>query len=195
MKKLIVLMMMITLSLSLVACGGDKNPTAPTPDTTPSSSDADTSKPDDLIANEANGLSFGLPADIKYVQTDEDNGAMIYANDERTAVVTVGVKTETTLTNADVTEDALLEALSAGGGLSDATLDNSATVEQSGGIAVVGFGKGTMSNGTVMNSAVQFFFPADGGSFIVISYLYVVDAGSSMDANIERVMATVTTVE
>lgn len=73
MKKLLVFMMIVTFTLSLTACGEDNNSAAPT-DTTSSSSVADTSKPDDLVAVTGNGLSFGLPIDIKYVKTDENNG-------------------------------------------------------------------------------------------------------------------------
>lgn len=119
---------------------------------------------------------------------------MIFANDERTVVVTVGVKTEENITSADITDDVLLQVISGGGSLKGATLDNSGTVEQFGGTAVVGFGKVTMPNETVMNSALQYFFPSDGGCY-VISYHYAVDGGTSLDTNIERVMATVKTAE
>ncbi len=196
MKKILVLMTALVMTLSLAACGGDEGSTEPTSDTiTPSSSVADTTKPGDLVAVTGNGLSFALPLDMKYVKTDENNGGMLFANEDRTAVVTVGVKTEDTVTSADITDDVLLQALSAGGGLSDAKLDHSGTVDQFGGKVVVGFGKGTLSNGTVMNSALQYFFPAEGGGYYVISYIYAVDVGSSLDANIEKVMATVKTAE
>ena len=193
MKKLLVLMMALVMTLSLAACGGDKNPTAATPattpDTTPSSSAPNTSESIDFVEFTGNGLSFALPIDFEYVQTDENTGGMIFANEERTAVVTVGVKTEDAGTSADITDDLLLAALSAGG-LSDATLNSSGAVEQDGGTSVVGFGKGTMKNGTVMNSVLQYFYPAD-GVYHVISYLYAVDAGSSLDDNIELVLSTV----
>ena len=195
MKKLLVLIMALAMTLSLAACGGDKNPTAATPaatpDTTPSSSTPNTSESIDFVEFTGNGLSFALPVDFEYVYTDETTGSMIFANAEKTAVVTVGVKTEDSITSTDLTEDDLLAALSADGGLSDATLESSGTVEQDGGTAVVGFGKGTMKNGTVMNSVLQYFFPADGSGYHVISYLYAVDAGSSLDDNIELVLSTV----
>ncbi len=198
MKKLLVLMMALILTLSLAACGGDKapTPTAPalaTPVTTPSSSALNTSESIDFVEVTGNGISFALPVDIEYVDTDEATGSMIFANAEKTAAVTLGVKTEDSITSADITDDDLLAALSAGGRLSNATLENSGTVEQDGGTAVAAFGKGTMENGTVMNSAIQYFFPADGGGYHVISYLYAVDAGSSLDLNdnITLVMSTV----
>ena len=195
MKKLLVFMMAFAMTLSLAACGGDKNPTATTPDTTPSSSAPNTPDSIDFVEVTGNGLSFALPVDIKYLKTDDNNGSMIFANEERTAVITLGVKTEDAVTSADITDDVLLAALSAGGGLSDATLESSGTVEQDGGTAVAGFGKGTMKNGTVMNSVIQYFFPADGGGYHAISYLYAVDGGSSLDDTIEQVLSTVKTAK
>ena len=183
MKKLLLVMIVLTLSFSLVACGGADTP------------DPSTSKSHDLVVTTGNGLSFALPSDIKYVKTDDSNGAMLFANDEKTAVVTVGVKTEDTTTIADITEDVLLQSLSVGGSLSNAKLDNSGTVEQASGTAIVGFGTGTLSNGTDMNSVIQYFFPGDGGGYYAISYLYVVDGGSSLDTSIENVLATVKTAE
>ena len=214
MKKLLVLTIALILTLSLAACGEDGNPTATTPDTTSdttstttsattstttsattsSSSAPNTSAPTDFAEITGNGLSFALPVDIKYVKTDDNSGSMIFVNEENTAVVTLGVKTVDAVTSAHITEDVLLAALSAGGGLSDATLESSGTVEQDGGTVVVGFGKGTMKNGVVMNSVIQYFFPADGG-YHVISYLYAVDGGSSLDDNIEQVLSTVKTAK
>ncbi len=195
MKKLLVYMMASAMTLSLAACGGEENTTATTPtntSTTASSSSAqNTSAPIDFVEITGNGLSFALPADIKYVKTDENSGSMIFANDKSTAVITLGVETEDTVTSTDITDDVLLAALSAGGGLSDATLESSGTVEQDGGTAVVGFGKGTLSNGTVMNSVIQYFFPADGSGYHAISYLYAIDGGSSLDNTIEQVLSTV----
>ncbi len=193
MKKLLVLMMIFVMTLSLAACGGDENPTATTPDTTPSSSAPNTSESIDFVEFTGNGLSFALPADFEYVQTDESTGGMIFSNEDRNAVVTVGPWTEDAGTSADITDDVLLASLTAGG-LSDATLESSGSVEQDSGTAVVGFGKGTMKNGMDMNAVVEFFFPADGG-YHAISYLYAVDAGSSLDDNIELVLSTVKTAK
>ena len=201
MKRLLVLMTILTLSLSITACGEDKDSAAPVTETASSvsgadssASVADTSELDELIAVTGNGLSFGLPIDIKYVKTDESNGGMIFSNDERTAVVTVGAKTEENITSADITDDVLLQVISGAGALKGAVLENSGTVEQFGGTAVVGFGKVTMPNETVMKTALQYFFPSDGGCY-VISYHYAVDVETSLDANIERVMATVKIAE
>lgn len=198
MKKLLVIMIAFAMVLGLAGCGGEENPTATTPDTTSfttsSSSAPNTSAPIDFVEITGNGLSFALPADIKYIKTDENNSSMLFANEERTAVVTLGVKTEDAVTSEDITNDVLLAALSAGGGLSDATLESSSTVEQDGGTVVVGFGKGTMKNGTAMNSVIQYFFPSDGG-YHAISYLYAIDGGSSLEDTIEQVVSTVKTAK
>ncbi len=187
MKKLLVLLITLAMTLNFVACGGSEAAT----DATPSSSDENTSETIDFVEVTGNGLTFPLPADIEYVTTDEATDGMIYANEERTAVVTVSGKIETEATSADITEEDILDSLSAGGGLSDVTLDNYDTVEQDGGTLVNAFGIGTMENGTVMNTAAQYFFTADGSGYHFISYLYVVDAGTSLDDNITATMSTV----
>lgn len=185
MKKLLLLTMVLILSLSLVACGGDADS---------GSSDADTPDPIDLVEMAGNGLALALPSDIEYVQTDENSGTMLFSNEERNVVVSLGAKTEDPLASADVTDDVLFGAISGNGQL-DATLDRSGTIEQDGGTSVVGFGIATLADGTVMNSVVQYFFPADGSGYHVISYLYAVDAETSLDDTIEEVLSTVIPVE
>lgn len=191
MKKLLVIMMAMILTLNLVACGGDQSSATADTDTTPSSSDSNTEESIELVEVTGNGLSFNLPADMEYAKTDDNTGSMLFANEESTAVVTLGVMTEDSITSADITEDVLLASLSAGGGLSDVSLESSRMMEHDDGTSVVGIGKGTLQNGTVMNSAIQYFFPADGGGYHAISYLYVVDAGSSLDDTIEQVLSSV----
>lgn len=83
-------------------------------------------------------------------------------------------------------------ALSGGGELKDATLDNSVTLEQEESTSVVGFGKVTMEDGTAVHSVIQYFFPANSGVYQAISYLYPVDEASSLTYNIEDILATVT---
>lgn len=192
MKKLLVLMMALAMTLSLAACGGDKTPAPSTPDPTPSSSAPNTPESNNFVEITGNGLSFALPVDIEYIDTDETTGSMIFANADATAVVTVSVKQEDSITATDLTEDNILAVLSAGGTLSDTTLDHSGTVEQDGGTCLAAFGKGTNENGTVMNSVALFFFPTDGG-FHVVHYLYAADAGTSLDRedNITLAMSTV----
>lgn len=197
MKKLLVLSMALIMTLALVACGEDKSSSGITPADTstsaPTSANTSNTPSNDLVEFTGNGLEFALPVDIKYVKTEDVAGSMIFANDEKTAVVTLGVKAEDAVTSADITDDVLLAALSGGGGLSDAELESSGTVEQHGGTSVVGFGKGTMQNGAVMNSVIQYFFPGTGDGYHVISYLYAVDGGSSLDDTIELVLSTVKT--
>lgn len=195
MKKLLVLMMAIVMTLSLAACGGDQNPAAADTDTTPASSVQNTEESIDLAEVTGNGLSFKLPADIKLAKTDDNTGSMIFANDENTAVITLGGLTEDLITSTDITDDVLLAALSAGGGLSDVSLESSRTMEHDGGTSVVGIGKGTLSNGMDMISAIQYFFHADGSGYHAISYLYVVDAGSSLEDTIEQVLSSVKAVK
>lgn len=55
---------------------------------------------------------------------------MIFANEQRTAVVTLWGKAEDAVTTADITENVLSAEFSTGGGLNDATLESSGTVEQ-----------------------------------------------------------------
>lgn len=183
MKKLFVLMMALIMTLSFAACGGDS-------DDNSSSNDSNTEETIDLVEVTGNGLSFMLPSDIKYAQTSESNGAMIYANEERTVVITVGVLTEAVFTSDDINDDILLVALSAGSGLSDGSLESSRTIEHDNGISVVGFGKGTLPNGVEMNSVIQYFFPADGSGYYAISYLYAVDADSSLEDTIDQVVSS-----
>lgn len=194
MKKLLVLMMALVMTLSLVACGGDQNSTNADSDITPSSSDSNTEKSIDLVEVTGNGLSFMLPADIKYAKTIDNSGSMIFANDENTAVITLGVLTEDSLTSADITDDVLLAVISAGGALSDGSLESSRTIEHDDGTSVVGFGKATLQNGMVMNSVIQYFFPVDGG-YYAISYQYIIDAGNSLEDTIEQVVSSVKTVK
>jgi hypothetical protein len=189
MKRLLVLMMMLVLTLGLAGCGGG--------DASDSASDAgNTPEPNALVEVTGNGLNLSLPADIKYIKTDENNGGMIYSNEERNAVVVISVKTEDAeVSPADISDDVLLTALAGEGSLSDVALDSSDTVEQDGGTYVVGFGKGSLEDGTVMNNVLQYFFPADGGGYYVISYLYGVDAESSLDDTIQEVVSTVKTAQ
>jgi len=167
-------MMILVMALSFVACGGDEN-----------------SKTGDLVEVTGNGLSFKLPADIKHVKTDENYGSMLFTNEERNVVVTLGAMTEEALTSAEITDEFLFTVLSVANKLSDASFESSRTIEHDDGTSVVGFGKGTMSNGREMNSVIQYFFPADGGGYYAISYIYEVDAGTSLEANIEQVVSSV----
>lgn len=177
MKKLLVLMMALVMTLSLAGCGGDEKEGSVS-----------------LVDVTANGLTIKLPNDIKYVITNETNGAMIYANDESTAIITISAMAVDPVTSSDITDDVLLVALTAGGGLSDGALEKSRTIEhEDGGKSVVGFGKGALSNETDMNSVIHYYFPADGSGYHVISYLYVVDAGSSMENTIEQVISSIKT--
>ena len=193
MKKLLVLMMALVLTLSLAACV--ENNTVSDSDITPSSSDSNTEESIDLVEVTGNGLSFKLPADIEYAKTDENFGSMFFTNDENTVVITLGVLTEDSTTSADITDDVLLAALSGGGGFSDGSLESSRTIEHDDGTSVVGFGKGTLPNGMVMNSGIQYFFPKDGGGYHAISYLYVVDAGSTLEDTIVQVVSSVKTAK
>jgi len=151
-KKLMVLLVMLVMALSLAACGGeDVADPGRNVENMPDSSG--------LVDITGNGLCLALPSDFKYAQTDESNGGMNFADEERNAVVTLGVKAEDAVTSGDITDDVLLAALSGNGLLSDATLERSSTVEHDGGTSVVGFGKATLADGQVMNSVVQYFFP------------------------------------
>ena len=198
MKKLLVPIMAVVMTLSLAACGGDAAPTY-IPDTTPSSSAPSTQDSIDFVEVTGNGLSFALPADIKYVKTEDGTGTMLFVNEDATAVVSLGVKIENnSVTSADVTEELLFDGISAGGVLSNATLDNYGTGEQDGGgTAVVAFGKVTMDDGMDMHSDIQYYFTADGSGYYMISYLYAVDKENSLgaDDNIARVMSTVKSAE
>lgn len=136
----------LAITLSLVACGKDKASTVTTPDTTSqaettSESTSDTSNTVDFVEVTGNGISLQLPSDITYIKTDDDFGAMIFANEERTSVITLGVMSEDTVTYEDITDEVLLYALSGGGELRDATLDDSVTVEQKESTSVVGLVK------------------------------------------------------
>lgn len=92
MKKMVVITTTLAISLSLAACGGDKTSTDTTsPTETTSESTDNTSDSVDLVEVTGNEISLKLPSDITYVKTDDRNGAMIFANDERTTVVTLGV--------------------------------------------------------------------------------------------------------
>jgi len=180
MKKLLVLMMAMVMILSLAACGGDQNSTS--------------GESIELVEVTANGVSVKLPDDFKYAKTDENNGSMLYANEENTAVVTVGALVEDSVTSADITDDVLLASFAAGG-ISDATLESSRTVEHDNGTSVVGFGKGTLRDGKAMNSVIQFFLHADGSGYQAISYLFVVDAETSLEDMIEQVLPSVKAVK
>jgi hypothetical protein len=182
MKKLLVLIMAMVMTLSLAACGGETDSTA-------------AEEAIELVEVTGNGLSFNLPDDIKYAKTDDNFGSMLFADEESTTVITLGALTEDPVTSADITDDILLAALSAGSGLSDGSLESSSTMEHDGGTSVVGFGKGTLPNGMEMNSVIQYFFPADGSGYHAISYLYVVDAESSLEDTIEQVVSSVKTVK
>lgn len=197
-KKLQVLMMVLAMTLCLAACGEPQNATTGDSGSTPSStpSESNTEEPIDLVEATGNGLSIMLPADIKYAKTDDNSGTMLFTNEENTVVVSLGALTEdNSVTSADISNDVLLNALSASGGLSDASLESSNTIEHDDGVSVVGFGKGTMSNGLAMNSVVQYYFPADGSGYYAIGYLYRVDAGSSLEDTIEQVVSSVKSVK
>jgi hypothetical protein len=181
MKKLLILMLALVMTLSLAACGGDQNST--------------TSESIDLVEVKGNGLSIRVPADFKYAKTDENIGSMIFANEEKTAVIVLGTLTEDSITSADITDDVLLGALATDSGLSDGSLESSRTIKHDGGTSVVGFGKGKLGNGTVMNSVIQYFFPADDSGYYCIAYLYGVDAGSSLEDTIEQVVSNVKTAK
>lgn len=191
MKKLLVPMMALVMTLSLAACGGEQNSTTVDSEITASSSDSNMEESIDLVENTGNGLSLKMPADIKYAKTDDNLGSMIFTNSENTAVITLGVLTKDSITSADITDDILLAALSGNGGLSDGSLERSQKIKHDGGTSVVGFGKGTLSSGTDVNSVIQYFIPEDGSGYYAISYLYVVDAGSSLEDTIEQVVSSV----
>jgi hypothetical protein len=201
MKKLLVLMLALLLTLGLAACGGAEQP--------PGAEDAagggdpaaaedaaegeDLSDSDDAIGFSTvsgNGLSLEVPADIEYAQTNEASGSVIFADEYTTAVITLGpLKEDSRVTSADITDEVLLSAMSlavAGG-----TLDTSRTVEHDGGVSVVGYGKWTVQDDITLHSVLQYFFPADGGGYYTISYLYVEDAGSSLEDTIDQVISSV----
>ena len=194
-KKLLVPMMALVMTLSLVACGGEQNSAAADSEITASSSDSNIEQSIDLVENTGNGLSLKMPADIKYAKTDDNLGSMIFTNSENTAVITLGVLIKDSVTSADITDDILLAALSGGGGLSDGRLERSQTIEHDDGTSIVGFGKGTLSSGTAVNSVIQYFIPKDGSGYYAISYLYVADAGSSLDDTIEQIVSSVKIVK
>ena len=180
MKKLLVLMTALTLTLGLTACQVEINapPTSPT----------NTSDSVELTEVTGNGLVLALPTNFQYAQTNETTGDISFANENATAVVTVGVKIEDSITSKDITDEVILASL---GGEGNAILDSSETMEQVDGRSVVGFGKVTLEDGMVMNGVLQFFFPAEGGSYYVICYLYDVDAESSLEDMIKHILPTV----
>jgi len=157
-------MLALVMTLSLAACGGEST----TAENTPASSDPNTEKSIDLVEVTGNGLSFMLPADIKLAKTDETTVSMLFTNDENTVVITLSVLIEEPVISADMTDDVLSVAVTAGSGLSDGSFERSLTLEHDdGSTSVVGFGKGTLSNGMAMNSVLQYFFPADGGYLLL----------------------------
>jgi len=187
MKKLLVFMTALTLLLGLTACQGESN-APPTSDAAHLTSATNTSDSIDLTEITGNGLVLALPTNFQYAQTNETTGEISFADENGTAVVTLGVKTEDSITSTDITDEVILAAL---GGESNATLDSSETMEHEDGTSVVGFGKVTLEDGMVMNGVLQFFFPTEGGSYYAICYLYDVDAESSLENMIEQVLPTV----
>ena len=176
MKKLLVLLIALAMALSFAACGGEDAPA----DVNPASSNESMPDSNDFTEFTGNGLSFSLPTDFEYVNTD-DFGSMQFSNEERTQVVTVGTKGEEQITSTDFTDEDLRTVLEGEGALSNVTLESSEMVEQDGGTSLIAFGKGTL-DGTRMISAIQIFFAEDGG-YYPISYLYTADAGTSLEKN------------
>lgn len=178
MKKLFVLLAALTMVFSLMACAA-KPAEAPSQIENP------------FVIVTGNGLSIGMPADIKYVDTSEETGMMVFATDDASAAISFTVKVEDATTPADITEDVLAQSLSAGGRLSNVSLDNSGVVEQDAGTSVVGFGKGTTEEGDAMETAIQYFFPTDESGYYAITYMYYSDMANSLADNLELAMSTV----
>ena len=188
MKKWMLILMVLVLAMSLIACGGED---ASDPAGDPGSSEANSSDTIDLVEVTGNGLALLLPSDIEYLQIDEF-GTMIYSNEDRTEVVSVGAFEEDQVsTSTDITEEVLVGALT-GEGQHEATLDRTETLEHEGGTSTVGFGQVTLQDGTVADSALQYFFPAEGGGYHVISYLYVTEVEDCLADAIEEVVSSVT---
>lgn len=188
MKKLLVLTLALVMALGLVACGNS----APASTSAPAASAEVAEQIENpFVIVSGNGLSVGMPADIKYVDTSEETGMMVFATDDASAAISFTVKVEDATTPADITEDVLALSLSAGGRLSNVSLDNSGVVEQDAGTSVVGFGKGTTEEGDAMETAIQYFFPADGSGYYAITYMYYSDTANSLADNLELVMSTV----
>lgn len=82
---------------------------------------------------------------------------MYFANVECKVDITLGTLTEGPVTSADMTDDEFVFALTAGIGLSGGTFEKSQTIEH------------------------------EGGAYHYISYLYAVDAGTSLENTIEQV--------
>lgn len=164
-KRMLTFALAIVMACSLAACGEEETAS----DTILTEEENEDYK---LVVSKIDGisgLSISLPETVTYAQTNDD-GVVIYSNDNRTTVISFYPKGEA-INPEDLKQDKIKEAL---GGLDDMELDNMETVEGEGGTSVLAVGTCSIS-GTDMKVAMQYFIPSDGSGCYIINYLYGLD--------------------
>jgi len=194
MKKLLVLMMALLMTVSIAACGGDESSASAEPDVTPAVSESNPEESVELVEFTGNGITLMVPADFTSTTMDESNGNLSVVNKENPAAITISEKKVDSISSDDITDEVLISSITYSG-MIDGTLDRSSRYENDGGTSVVGFGQGKLDDGSVMNTVIQFYILADGSGYHVVSYLYEVGSDSSLEGTIEQVASSVKPAE
>lgn len=201
-KKLLALMLCVTVVMSMTACGGsesDNSSPASTVEEDAPEQEAEVEEEDDaavseLVYSEANGVQIALPADLKMADGGVE-GMAIFTNTNQTEYITItGPFTGTTLNPDEFTDEAFAVLLEAGG-YGDVTVDSSGIVDQpDGATTATVFARGSMNGGDVQNIVMQYYFMADGSGNYVITYIYPLD-DIALDDVITEILASVTVAE
>lgn len=184
MKKLFVLMMALTLSLGLTACGGDNSAPTSTPDVSaPAASDIT------LSSKEANFTNLLVPSDFGEFQ-DKD-GYAVAASKNASIVVTPTIAPDVRIEN--ITKDYMVDLMGdTYSNIKVLAFDNPVTIA---GVDAVSFrftGDGATSGKNKTVCHITLFFSINGQDCEQqVSFTYDTGANSSLEANLTDIIKSI----
>lgn len=183
-KKLLILMVALAMTLSLAACGGSDSAPTSTPDTSaPAASDIT------LVNKVANYTALLVPSD--FGKFSDKDGYAVAEGPDASIVVTPTFPSDTWI--EDVTEDYMLESLGdTYSNIKVLAFDNPANI---GGVDSLSFlctGDSNNSGKNVTTCQIILYFAIDGQNCEQhIAFTYTTGANSSLEANLADILPSI----